>query len=192
MNWYRIFSAWNYQLVAFELINEYLTSSVAIFIILIDIVVSIERCFIINNKKYFFKHISYKIIILLMGCIALCFYSSMLISSEEKKVHKIKQLIQQVSWFIRIFLASILLTIINSMTALGLRKRLNKKLKLQNSKNLKKQQSFRLKSLSEIQQKENNTQHIQYIQHHLTNRSISSKNGISKVRRNNTLMILTI
>ena len=137
----------------FEIIFvNYLTSALAIFVVLIELVNSFERYLILKNNSYF-KTISSNLLILICVIISLILYfplsvsndiqtKSITLSNDANFVHyklelnnfgtsKAYDIIVKLIWSIRIFLSAFLLTLINIISAVELKKRLNKRGKLQ-------------------------------------------------------------
>ena len=136
----------------FEIIFvNYLTSALAIFVVLIELVNSFERYLILKNNSYF-KTISSNLLILISIIISLIIYFPLSISNDiQTKSIKLSNdsnfvyytlklndfgtsnaydIIVKLIWSVRIFLSAFLLTIINIISAVELKKRLNKRGKL--------------------------------------------------------------
>jgi hypothetical protein len=137
------------QQIYIIIVKQYLTSCLAIFTILIDLILSIQRYFILSNDKrsYLFK--PYKCIILIVFIISFIFYMPVLfqnnilakINSESDNIVEYSLIETEfgkssmgnylliILSLIRIFLGIILLSFINLINAIIFRKRFENRLK---------------------------------------------------------------
>lgn len=160
-------------------IDDYLTSCLAIYCILIEIVISYQRYSIITNKKYK-ETISFKLLLFVLLIIALLFYFPMIFLKEIKKCqngfqliykNKSSEIVYIVISFARIFLGVLVLSAINILNGIKFSKMYHNKLLVKNERRTTKN------AISAQQQS-------------TVNSFVNDKLKESKANRNMTLMVI--
>ena len=146
----RVVKNFSYISMLLELYSDtYFTSCLAIYKILIELVISLDRYFILCNKRLL-KENSHKIVLPALLVISLAFYSPVLLMYDIKLESNSTtdyslvgnnfyksltgETLLKIIWVSRAFVSSILLLIINIIASIKLNKISEKRMKMKSSK----------------------------------------------------------